>query len=413
MNSIWKTVFVDFQEMDALNLTKKKTLFIGLLYMWIHFMILIFFISTNPTHKTILCIAWAVNMFNIYLLCRKKGFLLAARLLAIAWVLNVTNTAWNTGGIYSTSMLWQVLIIFILAAYLDRKAALWVTFYIIATYIVFFYIQYTGIRNFKLEVLKNPPYFELISVTSLYIVILCSLFFIFTEENFNRSWKKEKEVKIDTLQIELDKKMQEIGVLRNKIARDFHDEMGNKLASIRLLSENLAVKSEKQILENEDLMQTLFTIERTSKELFDGTKDFIWSVGTKSDNVHDFFDYIREFSEKFLNDLDINLHAINHIDKNHIQKIDPTITRQLIFVLKEIITNAAKHAATNTVELSFSIDNSHLIIKVVDYGKGFDISKTQTRGLKNIAFRMNRIQSEYKCVSNSSGTTYILSILLE
>lgn len=406
MKSIWAKLFIDYPEMDALNLTKKKTLLVGLLYMWIHFSITIFFVSTTPVHKTILSIAWVVNVFNIYLLCRKSGVLITVRLLTVAWLLNVTNTAWNTGGIYSTSMLWQVMFIFLLATYLDRKAALWATVYVIFTYVVFFYLQYSGIKNFKTEILKNPPYYELISVASLFVVIICALFFIFTEDNFNRTWKKEKEVKIDTLEVELNKKMQEIGVLRNKIARDFHDEMGNKLASIRLLSENLTIKSEKQILETEDLLDTLLIIQKNSKELFDGTKDFIWSVGSNSEKVVEFYEYVRDFAEKFLNDLDINLNSKFEIPDEKNLKIDPASSRQLIFVAKEIITNAAKHANAKQVNMFFEFLDNKLKITISDDGTGFDTQKPKSRGLKNIDYRLQRIKATYFSESSPKGTFF-------
>lgn len=410
--SIWKNIFIDYSEMNTINLTKKKVIFIGLIYMWIHFSILIFFVSTNSLHKIILCIAWIINMFTIYLLCRKNGIKIAVNLMSAAWLLNVTNTAWNTGGIYSPSMIWQVLLIFILATYLDRKASFWATIYVIFNYVFFFYIHYSGIKNFKESIVYNPAFFELTSISSLYIIILLCLFFIFTEENFNQIWKKEKEIKIDILEVELDKKMNEIGVLRNKIARDFHDEMGNKLASIRLLSENLSLKSENNILENDDLLKTLNIIEKSSKELFEGTKDFIWSVGTKSDSVQDFFDYIREFAEKFLNELDLNLNTKIEISKDFSKKIDPSSTRQLIFVIKEIITNTAKHSKATNVEMNFTIDDKNLIIKVLDDGIGFDVLKPKLRGLKNIEYRLNRINAKFVCSSSELGTHYEINLPL-
>lgn len=401
---LWARLFIDYSEMDKPDLTKKKILLLGLIYMWIHFIILIFFVSTNQMHKIILSLAWAVNMLNVYLLCRKKGVFIAARLLTIAWILNVTNTAWNTGGIYSTAMLWQIMIIFILAAYLDRKAALWVTLYVICTYIFFFYVQFNEIVNFKTLILKNPPYYELISVGSLFVVILFSLYFVFTDENFNRAWKKEKEVKIDTLQVELDKKLAEIGVLKNNIARDFHDEMGNKLASIRLLSENLAIKSEKEILDNNDLLESLLIIEKNAKELFEGTKDFIWTISNHSENIKDFFEYVRSFSEDFLTQFDIDLTIKHQFDLS--QTLDSTISRQFIFIIKEIMTNVVKHAAATTVEMGFLAFENSLQLTVSDNGKGFDTSKQKSRGLKNIAYRANKVSSTFTCISTQAGTTY-------
>ncbi len=413
MAYFWQRLFIDFFEMDKINLTKKKMLFIGLLYMWIHFMILIFFVSTSATHKIVLLCAWAVNMFTIYLLCRKTNITNAVYLLTVAWLLNVTNTAWHTGGIYSTAMLWQILLIFILVAYLNRLAGVWATFYTIINYGVFFYLQYSGLKDFKAAIVYNPPYYELISVSSLYVIILCCLFFIFTEENLNQIWKKEKEVKIDSLEVQLERKMQEIGVLRKKIASDFHDEMGNKLASIRLLSENLSIKSEQHKLEQKELLKTLQIIEKRSKELFEGTKDFIWSEGTISDKIIDFFDYIREFAEKFLNELDINISSHYDISDDIGLKINPSITRQLIFVLKEIITNTAKHSTANQVIMNFCIQHNHqLLITIIDNGIGFDISNAKQNGLKNIEQRLFKIGAAYICNSNNEGTKYQIFVNL-
>jgi signal transduction histidine kinase len=409
LRSFWQLIFAHYAEMDSVMIAKKKILFIGLVYMWVHFSIAIFFLNTSQAHKMTLFVAWVANIFTIYLLCRKKGITVAVYVLSISWLVNVTSTAWRTGGIYSTGMIWQLLLIFILLTYLDRKAGVWATVYVILNYAVFFYLQYAGIKNFRAEVQLNPPYYELISITSLYLILTFAIVYVYTQDNFDQAWKTEKEVKIDELQVELDRRMSELGMLRNNIARDFHDEMGNKLASIRLLSENIALKSDKNLLEKADMLDSLHIIETRSKELFEGTKDFIWSIGTNSDNILSFFDYIRGFSEKFLNELDINFDSNYSIPAETTEKIAPDSARQLIFVLKEIVTNAAKHSKATNVHLKFTIENSQLIITISDNGLGFDTNLSRSNGLLNIELRLNKIDATFKLNSSADlGTHYTI-----
>lgn len=67
--------------------------------------------------------------------------------------------------------------------------------------------------------------------------------------------------------------------LRLMMAQDFHDEMGNKLASIIVLVSTLQLLIKNK---TKDVQKSLVRIENSSKQLFDGTKSFIWSINRKS-----------------------------------------------------------------------------------------------------------------------------------
>jgi signal transduction histidine kinase len=138
--------------------------------------------------------------------------------------------------------------------------------------------------------------------------------------SFDRFISTSRDV---TVEIENDFKLAQI---REQIARDFHDEMGNKLASITLNSnvlKTLIVDGDAKVLE------TVRRIEKNSTSLYHNSRDFIWSINSKSDNLLELFAYIKDFAEELLYTSDCNL----KVDAQNLKDIDLPITYSRHIVL--------------------------------------------------------------------------------
>src|SRR5699024_6131523 len=84
---------------------------------------------------------------------------------------------------------------------------------------------------------------------------------------------------------------------------------------------------------------------------------------------------------------------------------DPTIENHLFRIVQELLSNTLRHAKANLLEVYLSEKDQNVLLKVVDDGKGFDVtqSKTGSYGLKNIQER----------ISAMGGTVRILSFPAE
>ena len=169
----------------------------------------------------------------------------------------------------------------------------------------------------------------------------------------------------------------QLAEVRNQIARDFHDEMGNKLASITVLSNLIGFKLEKPA---PDIAELLIKIEQSSKQLYSGTKDFIWSIDTKSDNVMELFTYLRDFGESFYQPLEINFYVeTDGFELFDTVKLPLHWSRQVVLIFKEAMTNVAKYAKCDSVWFYFSLKEEKLKIYLKDNGVGFNMGNDKKR----------------------------------
>ena len=221
-------------------------------------------------------------------------------------------------------------------------------------------------------------------------IILCtaSLVFLLLLLKINQLRKVKK------MNADLEKAMetqakleQEIIQVKENIAQDFHDELGNKLARISLLS-NL-IKADKS-LKNEGIKSKLIQITEDAKTLYLGTRDFIFSLKTNSDQLEEVITYLSDFGEDYFSKTSIQFQLEKSIEKDI--RLPFYWSKQLIFIFKEAMTNALKHSNCSKVKLRFYFSKQDLQIELEDDGKGIaDAVLNSNNGLNNMRQRAKKI----------------------
>ncbi|TAG57263.1 MAG: hypothetical protein EAZ27_03130 [Cytophagales bacterium] len=300
--------------------------------------------------------------------------------------------AWGvffTGGIYSTNLIWFLVLCIVIFFYIGRKEGIFFSILIFASYIILLFFTYDKDYNsYFLNYLQNQKPGESF-LNILFASIFCFVMmyiFVKSDDEFNRKIKLDNENKVIKLNNKITERTKEIIDLRINLARDFHDEMGNKLAGINLLTQILAEKLENN--SDQEIEQILQTIVVRSDELFLGTKDFIWSIDTQSDIFENMIDYIKDFGEDFFSKLNINFQCNMKLDldKNKIYRI--VAGRQMVSIAKELMTNIAKHAKATNVVFETYIKNDNLILIFKDNGIGFKYNGVRKNGINNINERI-------------------------
>ncbi len=253
--------------------------------------------------------------------------------------------------------------------------------------------------------LKKDSYFKDLKISKknidiLFIVIgfttlICFIIFYYLTKyrKSNIALKKsiEKGLKLEN----------KLATVRENIAQDFHDDLGNKLASITVLTDVLSKKIEES--ENKKIVKK---IQDNSDGLYKGTKDFIWALNTKSDYLEELITYLSDFGEDFFHKLDISFTIKKNIESNIL--LPPYWSRHLILIFKEAMTNVAKHSKAKDCEIQFFCDNTQLKISLVDDGIGFCyVGKSFENGLENMKKRASKINGELEIKSNNNGTRVI------
>lgn len=180
--------------------------------------------------------------------------------------------------------------------------------------------------------------------------------------------------------------------VRKRMARDFHDNMGNQLASITVYVNLISMKLKDSSQEVKDLLES---IEKHTKSLYTGTKDFIWSIDPESDELHEMFTYLKDFGEELYHDTDIRFYS-SMTDEIPEQKNLPSgWSRQIVLIFKEAMTNALKHSDGDKVYFTLSKDEENYILCFKDTSSNtFIFEKSGGKGLKNMKERAKQIGAD-------------------
>ena len=185
----------------------------------------------------------------------------------------------------------------------------------------------------------------------------------------------------------------QLAAIRDQIAKDFHDEMGNKLASITVLSNLIKFQLGDM---SESISELANKIEASSKDLYAGTKDFIWAIKARSDNLDELIDYLRNFGENFFHPMGVDFYVeVKGTTLMDNYKLPLGWSRQLVLILKEAMTNAGKYAECKSVKLTFNVQQGNISINLSDSGIGFDETLLHhINGLNNMRNRAENIGAE-------------------
>lgn len=185
---------------------------------------------------------------------------------------------------------------------------------------------------------------------------------------------------------------EELQKVRKKMARDFHDNMGNQIASITVFANLINLKLKNKSQEIDDLLQN---IQKHTSSLFTGTKDFIWSMDPDSDNLNEIFTYIRDFGEDLFERTPISFFSnADDFDKHY--PLPSGWSRQLVLIFKEAMTNALKHSKATEVHLELKLNLGDFVITLWDNGVGFDFEEgSKGMGMKNMNTRASQLNGEF------------------
>lgn len=195
--------------------------------------------------------------------------------------------------------------------------------------------------------------------------------------------------------------------IRKRTAEDFHDEMGNKITRISILSEILKKKS----ADANEVNNLVEQIKINSQELYHGTKDIIWSLGTEGHNLFYVLNRIKNFAVDIFQDTGC-IFSYSGIDAGFEKIALPSdFSRNLGMIFKEAMTNILKHASAKTTSLTVTFTPyDHITISLKDDGKGFDMNAiNKGNGLDNIQLRARRLHADLQIDSVlGEGTSLIL-----
>lgn len=199
-------------------------------------------------------------------------------------------------------------------------------------------------------------------------------------------------------------RLQEKEQVQKTIAADFHDELGQKLTRISLLSEILKTRLARCRPEDVDYINK---INRAAKELASSTRDFIWTLNPLQDSLYDVAIYLKDFGDEMFDKSEIQFRVSGISRDLESIKLPLEWRRHLILIFKEAMNNALKHACCQNVTFRIGLNQKTLELALSDDGIGCENGHNSSgQGITNMKQRAAAIQGQMKiCSHNGRGTT--------
>ncbi|MBK7871191.1 MAG: hypothetical protein IPJ74_11185 [Saprospiraceae bacterium] len=199
-----------------------------------------------------------------------------------------------------------------------------------------------------------------------------------------------------------------VAVIRERIARDLHDDMGSSLSSIRFFSEFARSK-----VANPDVSPVLQRISESAAALSESMQDIIWAINTKNDQLDDLVTRMRQFGLKILEARGIEF-KVQVSEGFRSGRLNIGQRRNIYLIFKEAINNVSKYADCSQVELRIDLIMNQLKMIITDNGKGFNEQEVELGyGLSNMRKRAEEIGGVLDLESHiNKGTKIELKVRL-
>jgi len=221
------------------------------------------------------------------------------------------------------------------------------------------------------------------------------------------------QVKISRLRMIEATKREESLKIRQQTAEDFHDELGNKLTRITVLSEILDTKMDNTQSDQKKLLEQ---IKQNAASLYNGTKDILWALDPQSDNLYEILNHIRDFGKELFLDTPVEFEFDGIDESLNSIKLPMEYSRNIPMIFKELLNNILKHSRATKVKINLDeIHKNGILLTLIDNGCGFDENEIHKgQGINNIITRTKRINGSINIDSKKGeGTVVGLKILIK
>jgi signal transduction histidine kinase len=174
--------------------------------------------------------------------------------------------------------------------------------------------------------------------------------------------------------------------VRSRVARDLHDDVGAGLSEIAILSEVAAAGNGR----SSHSESALHEIGDSARRLVDSMSDIVWSTDPRQDDAASLVARIRHFAANTLDGRRIAW-SLDVPPQFEARPLDAETRRQLLLIVKEALTNVARHSGCTRASVRIETAARDVAIEIEDDGRGFAAPSNGNRagghGLANMRSR--------------------------
>ena len=201
--------------------------------------------------------------------------------------------------------------------------------------------------------------------------------------------------------------LQVLGI-RNRIARDLHDDVGSALSSISIFSDVI----NKNLRTNDEQTSSLAArIGDNARQVIESMSDIIWAIKPSNESVAEMLIRMKYLCSNLFESKEIAF-DFETGDTISTLKLPMDYRHDIYLIFKEAVNNIVKYAACKNVSIKFTTANSLLTLLIKDDGVGFNTEIITTgNGLQNIKARAAAMQGKIIISSNINTGTIITLIV--
>ncbi len=197
----------------------------------------------------------------------------------------------------------------------------------------------------------------------------------------------------------------EMEALRQRIARDLHDEIGSSLGSIALITQDILASNGDEAQTHDDLIE----IKHIADETVSAMRDITRLIQSDRYGSDDLATLLRETAARLLRTIP---HTLTLEAAAPARKLPVERQRDLILMFKEALHNITRHAAATAVDIRLVQSNTRVSVTLHDNGRGFDpAAATEGMGLTNLQRRAAKHGGSVRIDSTpEQGTTLTITL---
>lgn len=194
----------------------------------------------------------------------------------------------------------------------------------------------------------------------------------------------------------------ELEALRQRIARDLHDEVGSHLGSISLAGE-LALRQQDL---GEETRLALDEMQRSAKQAAESMRGILWLVREGGEpSLPRLMEALRESAAAQLHGIDWKL-QVKEPATDHTASLE--FHRHVFLFFKEAMHNIARHSQATEVRMVAGWKENTFDLYIHDNGAGFDVQrKGDGSGLANMQHRAESLRGRMELATMPGGGTTI------
>ncbi len=191
---------------------------------------------------------------------------------------------------------------------------------------------------------------------------------------------------------------------RGRIARDIHDDLGNRLTEIQLLTG--LVQQNREIPKQATIH--IHEISSAARQATDALDEIVWAINPRNDTLPHLINYLGQFTTDYLRTAGITC-RVDLPENPPARSVSAEVRHNLFLAIKESLNNIVRHSSASGVSLQILATDEFLSVIIEDDGRGFSdgVKNDGADGLENMRRRIAEIHGQFQIQSKPGTGTRI------